>query len=100
MSIAVTVGSHPLTPRDVVAVAREGAPVALDPAALTRVAETRALIEGLADDPQPHYGISTGFGALATTFIAPTVARTCRRASSGPTPPAPARRSSGRSRAP
>ncbi|MFG6279703.1 histidine ammonia-lyase [Microbacterium sp. 5K110] len=71
MSITVTVGSIPLAPRDVVAVARHGAPVALDPAALSRVAETRALIEGLADDPQPHYGISTGFGALATTFIAP-----------------------------
>ncbi|MBT9605706.1 histidine ammonia-lyase [Microbacterium sp.] len=71
MSITVTVGSIPLAPRDVVAVARDGAPVALDPAALSRVAETRALIEGLADDPQPHYGISTGFGALATTFIAP-----------------------------
>ncbi|CAH0205166.1 histidine ammonia-lyase [Microbacterium sp. Bi128] len=71
MSITVIVGSTPLAPRDVVAVARHGAPVALDPAALSRVAETRALIEGLADDPQPHYGISTGFGALATTFIAP-----------------------------
>lgn len=71
MSITVTVGSIPLAPRDVFAVARHGAPVALDPAALSRVAETRALIEGLADDPQPHYGISTGFGALATTFIAP-----------------------------
>lgn len=41
----------------------------MDADALQRVADTRALIEGLADDPQPHYGISTGFGALATTFI-------------------------------
>ncbi len=33
--------------------------------------QTRTLVELLADDPQPHYGISTGFGALATTFIVP-----------------------------
>jgi histidine ammonia-lyase len=68
---AVVVGAAPLTMRDVVAIARHDARVALDPAALRRVAETRALVEALADDPQPHYGISTGFGALATTFIAP-----------------------------
>lgn len=67
----VVVGAAPLRPEDVVAVARHGAPVALDTAAAERVAASRALIEGLADDPDPHYGVSTGFGALATTFIAP-----------------------------
>ena len=36
----------------------------------TGVAASRAIIEALAADPEPHYGISTGFGALATTFIA------------------------------
>jgi len=69
MNTSVTVGAAPLTPRDVVDVARLGARVDVDADALQRVADTRALIEGLADDPQPHYGISTGFGALATTFI-------------------------------
>ena len=66
----VTVGTGPLTIDDVVAVARHGAPVELDPAALEEVAASRAIVEGLAADPEPHYGISTGFGALATTFIA------------------------------
>lgn len=70
MHTSVTVGSTPLTPREVVEVARHDARVTLDAEAVRRVADTRALIEGLADDPQPHYGISTGFGALATTFIA------------------------------
>ncbi|WP_295843595.1 histidine ammonia-lyase [uncultured Microbacterium sp.] len=70
MNTSVTVGSQPLTPQDVVAVARHDARVTVDDDALQRVADTRAIIEGLADDPQPHYGISTGFGALATTFIA------------------------------
>lgn len=66
---SVTVGSTTLSPRDVVEIARHGARVIVDDDALQRVADTRALIEALADDPQPHYGISTGFGALATTFI-------------------------------
>lgn len=67
----VTVGAAPLTPEHVVAVARHDAHVEIALEALERVAATRALVEGLADDPEPHYGISTGFGALATTFIAP-----------------------------
>ena len=69
--LTVVVGAAPLRPEDVVAVARHGARVELDAAALARVAASRTLVEGLADDPEPHYGISTGFGALATTFIAP-----------------------------
>ncbi|WP_348789085.1 histidine ammonia-lyase [Leifsonia sp. NPDC080035] len=65
----ITVGATPLTIADVVAVAREGAPVRLDAAALDAVDASRAIVEALADDVEPHYGISTGFGALATTFI-------------------------------
>ena len=69
--LPVLVGSAPLSFADVVSVARQGAPVVIDAAALDRVAETRRIIDGLAADPHPHYGVSTGFGALATTFIAP-----------------------------
>ncbi|MFT4052033.1 MAG: histidine ammonia-lyase [Microbacterium sp.] len=68
---AIAVGARPLTLAEVVAVARHDARVELAAAARERVAASRALIERLADDPEPHYGISTGFGALATTFIAP-----------------------------
>lgn len=70
VAASVTVGTAPLGIDDVVAVARHGASVTLDPAALDGVAASREIIEGLAADPEPHYGISTGFGALATTFIA------------------------------
>jgi len=66
---SVTVGAGPLTIADVVAVARHDARIELDPAALDGVAASRAIVEALADDTEPHYGISTGFGALATTFI-------------------------------
>lgn len=65
----ITVSTGALSIDDVVAVARFDAGVTLDPAALAQVEATRALIDGLAEDPEPHYGISTGFGALATTFI-------------------------------
>ncbi|WP_314149680.1 histidine ammonia-lyase, partial [uncultured Leifsonia sp.] len=65
----ITVGAAPLTIADVVAVARGGAPVRLDAEALDAVDASRAIVEALADDVEPHYGISTGFGALATTFI-------------------------------
>ncbi|WP_372469257.1 histidine ammonia-lyase [Microbacterium maritypicum] len=69
--VPVVIGAAPLSPAEVVAVARHDVPVQIDADALGRVAETRRVIDGLAADPHPHYGVSTGFGALATTFIAP-----------------------------
>ncbi|WP_223692504.1 histidine ammonia-lyase [Leifsonia poae] len=65
----VIVGARPLSIAEVVAVARNDSPIELDPASLESVEASRALVEALADDTEPHYGISTGFGALATTFI-------------------------------
>ena len=68
---AVTIGVGPLSIHDVVAVARYGQPVSLDPAAYEAIGKSRSVIEALADDVRPHYGVSTGFGALATKHIAP-----------------------------
>jgi histidine ammonia-lyase len=65
----ITVGTRPLTEADVVAVARHGAGVRLDDEALEAIGASRAVVEELADDVEPHYGISTGFGALATRHI-------------------------------
>ncbi len=65
----VLVGAGPLTADDVVAVARCGAPVQLAPEALAAVRRGREVIEALAGDAEPHYGVSTGFGALATRHI-------------------------------
>lgn len=66
---AVTVGIGALSFEDVVAVARHDARVEISPQSLEEVRRTRAVIEALADDAQPHYGVSTGFGALATRHI-------------------------------
>ncbi|HWK93513.1 MAG TPA: histidine ammonia-lyase [Luteimicrobium sp.] len=67
----VLVGVGPLDPADVVAVAREGVPVALAPDAREAVAASRAVVDRLAASDEPVYGVSTGFGALATRHIAP-----------------------------
>ena len=55
---------------DVVAVARHGEPVELTSAAVQRMAAARAIVARLAEG-EPKYGISTGFGALATVSIPP-----------------------------
>lgn len=55
---------------DVVAIAREHERAKLTDAALTRMAAARAVVERLAEG-DPKYGISTGFGALATVAIPP-----------------------------
>ncbi|HET7397180.1 MAG TPA: histidine ammonia-lyase [Intrasporangium sp.] len=68
---AVCVGTGPLSFADVVAVARHGAPVSIDPRARDEIRRSRTVIEALADDVAPHYGVSTGFGALATRSIPP-----------------------------
>src|SRR4051812_29466849 len=67
----ITVGIGPLAADEVVAVARHGATVRLSEEAEAGIQESRKLIEALADDVEPHYGVSTGFGALATRHIAP-----------------------------
>ncbi len=67
----VIVGVGPLTAADVVAVARYGARVRIDDQAVEEIAKARATIESLAHSDTPHYGVSTGFGALATRHIAP-----------------------------
>jgi histidine ammonia-lyase len=65
----VMVGSDPLSPDDVIAVARHDAKVVLDESALTRIKAARAHIDALADSGEPVYGVSTGFGALASRHI-------------------------------
>ncbi len=65
----VTVGVGPLRVEDVLAVARTGAAVELAPEAVTAMQRAREVVEGLAAASTPSYGISTGFGALATRHI-------------------------------
>ena len=65
----VDVGVGPVPASGVVAVARGGTHVRLTDDALAEIARSRGVVETLADDVAPHYGVSTGFGALATRHI-------------------------------
>ena len=60
-----------LTIDDVEAVARGGRRAVLDPAARDRIQEARDVIERLVAAGEVVYGVTTGFGALATSFVAP-----------------------------
>nr|WP_245884475.1 histidine ammonia-lyase [Glaciihabitans tibetensis] len=66
---AITVGIDGVSIRDVVAVAREDAMVTISEESLEAMRSSRALVDAVAGLEQPLYGISTGFGALATTYI-------------------------------
>lgn len=65
----VSVDIGPLDPDDVIAVARDDARVTLSPEAVDAIALSRDQIVKLAGADVPYYGVSTGFGALATKHI-------------------------------
>src|SRR5581483_2026949 len=54
---------------DVVAVARDRAPVAISSGAREAMERSAAIVARLAASDEPAYGVSTGFGSLATTPI-------------------------------
>lgn len=76
--VALHVG--PPTMGDVLAVAREGAAVEISAESAAAIGESRAHVERLARSGEPVYGISTGFGALATKYIEPEKRRQLQRA--------------------
>ncbi|WP_307665843.1 histidine ammonia-lyase [Streptomyces sp. V1I1] len=67
----VVVGTSGTTADDVIAVAREGARIELSAEAVAALAAARGIVDALAAKPEPVYGVSTGFGALATRHISP-----------------------------
>ncbi|MFG2038494.1 histidine ammonia-lyase [Dactylosporangium sp. NPDC048998] len=67
----ITITASGITPDDLIAVARANARVTLAPDALDAMRASRSIVDGIERDGRPVYGVSTGFGALANTFIAP-----------------------------
>ena len=67
----ITVGIGPLSIEEVVAVARDGVTIEISAQSWAEVGRSRTLIEALAHEDVAHYGVSTGFGALATKHIPP-----------------------------
>ena len=69
--MTVTLRGQGLTEDQVVSVARRGEKVTLAAEAKAGMLKSRALVEKAASSKEPVYGVSTGFGALAGTRIAP-----------------------------
>ncbi|MCQ8192380.1 histidine ammonia-lyase [Streptomyces rugosispiralis] len=67
----VVVGTSGTTADDVIAVARGTARIEISEAALDAISAARQVIDDLAAKPEPVYGVSTGFGALAVRHISP-----------------------------
>ncbi|MYT68753.1 MULTISPECIES: histidine ammonia-lyase [unclassified Streptomyces] len=67
----VVVGTAGVTAADVVAVARRDARIELSAEAVAALTAAREIVDALAAKPEPVYGVSTGFGALATRHISP-----------------------------
>jgi histidine ammonia-lyase len=71
----VTIDGSPLSVSDVVAVARQGTPVQVDPGVAARMAASRAVVESIVAAGTTVYGVTTGFGALASVRVSPAEAR-------------------------
>jgi histidine ammonia-lyase len=69
--MTVTLRGAGLSESQVVEVARHGEKVALAAAARARMERSRTRVERAAASREPVYGVSTGFGALAGTRVAP-----------------------------
>ncbi|HVB18996.1 MAG TPA: histidine ammonia-lyase [Acidimicrobiales bacterium] len=69
--MTITLEERPLTRPELVAIARHHERVILSAEVLGRMAHQREAIDAMVASGTPVYGLSTGFGALATTFISP-----------------------------
>src|ERR687898_289285 len=80
MAEGIELTGRGLEPADVVAVAHDRARVSLGVDARRAMSESAAIVERLAGSDIPVYGVSTGFGSLATTPIPATRREELQRA--------------------
>jgi histidine ammonia-lyase len=69
--VTVVLTGNDLAIEDVVAVARQGEPVELDPPVFERMQETRALVERVVERGDVVYGMTTGVGARKKVLVPP-----------------------------
>ncbi len=65
----IQAGSSYISISDLIRVAREKTKVGLDPDVLRKVKRSRSIVEKAVSEKKVVYGITTGFGKLAETFI-------------------------------
>jgi histidine ammonia-lyase len=78
--MTIRLGAGGLTRAQLLAVARAGEEITIDESVIERLTVQRAAIEEMVSSGVPVYGVSTGFGSLATTFVAPDQRRALQRA--------------------
>jgi histidine ammonia-lyase len=71
MSTPLLLSGQPLTLDEISQVALDKRAVALEPAALPRIRESRAVVDGLLARGETAYGVNTGFGKLSDVRIEP-----------------------------
>ncbi len=67
--MTVEIGQAPLTLATLRAIARQGGPIALAPAARAAVAASARTVDAMVLSGKPVYGVNTGFGRLSQTRI-------------------------------
>ena len=77
--MTIVVGLDPLTRDQLVAVARRFEQLSISPEVLERLHRQRDSIDALVNSGEAIYGLSTGFGSLATTSISPESRRDLQR---------------------
>ncbi len=77
--MTVVVGMESLERAALIAVARGYESIVLDDAVLERLERQRGAIDAMVASGTPVYGLSTGFGSLATTYISPDQRRDLQR---------------------
>jgi histidine ammonia-lyase len=65
----IRLAGEELAPAQVIAVARDDEPVELADPSRAAMEASAAVVDRLTSSPEPTYGVSTGFGSLATTPI-------------------------------
>ncbi|HZD67101.1 MAG TPA: histidine ammonia-lyase, partial [Acidimicrobiales bacterium] len=76
----VVLGARPLSVEEVVAVARHGEEVSVDPSTPASMAPALEVVEQAVAAARTVYGVTTGFGALAHTRVPPEEAEAVQRA--------------------
>ena len=77
--MTIELGIEPLSRAQLLAVARGLEPLTISDDVLARLERQRSAIDKLVEGGTPIYGLSTGFGSLATTFISPDQRRDLQR---------------------
>jgi len=71
----IVLGEGPTTIEEIAAIARQGVRVSVGRTGKARIADAHAVVDRIVREERVAYGVTTGFGQLATTHVPVTQAR-------------------------